>query len=266
MVDKFYTNPKVADRCIYHFTNTVSIQSSDILLEPSAGNGAFSNKLTNYTVYAYDIEPNHNSIIQQDFTTFVLPDEWKNKRIHVISNPPFGRQSGLAKKFIKKASLFASTISFILPKSFKKDSFRKTFPLDFHLEFEEDLPKNSFLIQDENGNFTISYDVPCVFQIWIRKDTTRAVTEPLVPNNFIFCEKSDNPHFSIRRVGGKAGDISENYLDKGITSHYFIRLLDERRKESFSRQFKQIVFTHDNTVGPRSISKQELIQHTNKFI
>ena len=52
------------------------------------------------------------------------------KKIHIIGNPPFGRQSSLAIKFIKKSAEFCDSISFILPKSFKKDSLKKHFPLN----------------------------------------------------------------------------------------------------------------------------------------
>ena len=88
-------------------------------------------------------------------------------KIHIIGNPPFGRQSSLVIKFIKKSITFCDSISFILPKSFKKDSLKKHFPLNFHLINEFDLPKKSFLIDNKE------HDVPCVFQIWIKKDIYR---------------------------------------------------------------------------------------------
>ena len=55
----------------------------------------------------------------------------KKGKIHILGNPPFGRQSSLAIKFIKKSSIFCDTISFILPKSFKKDSMKKIFSFIF---------------------------------------------------------------------------------------------------------------------------------------
>ena len=88
----------------------------------------------------------------------------KYDKIHIIGNPPFGRQSSLARKFIKKSCDFCDTLSFILPKSFKKDSFQKTFPLYFHLVYQVDLPEKSFQVNSKD------YNVPCVFQIWIKRD------------------------------------------------------------------------------------------------
>ena len=102
-----------------------------------------------------------------------------NYKIHLVGNPPFGRQSSLAIKFIKQSCKFCDTISFILPKSFKKDSLQKHFPINFHLEYEYELPKDSFIVGDK------SHDVPCVFQIWIKKDTNRQVQKRFIQINIV---------------------------------------------------------------------------------
>jgi hypothetical protein len=106
----------------------------------------------------------HNEIIKQDYL-MLDHSNFKNKfnNIHIIGNPPFGRQSSFAIQFIKKSCEFCDSLSFILPKSFKKDSLKKHFPLRFHLIFESDLPDKSFLVDG------VEHNVPCVFQIWQKK-------------------------------------------------------------------------------------------------
>ena len=42
--------------------------------------------------------------------------------------------------------MFCDTISFILPKSFRKSSNQRCFPLNFHCVAEIDIDKNSFTI------------------------------------------------------------------------------------------------------------------------
>ena len=165
-IDKFYTCPKVAKECIQHITYHVSINSDiDIVVEPSAGNGSFISEIKQIcqNTQFYDIEPEHELVVKQDYlllniSEIEFPD--LHTKIHVIGNPPFGRQSSLAIQFIKKSALFADSISFILPKSFKKDSMQKHFPPRFHLIFQSEIAPNSFL-QDDN-----CVNVPCVFQIW----------------------------------------------------------------------------------------------------
>ena len=261
-IDKYYTNPYVVTKCIQKIKQYISIQENDLIIEPSAGNGSFINDLQGISSNClfYDLEPEHPSIVQQDYlllNTTSISNTYSN--IHVVGNPPFGRQSSLAIKFIKHSSKFANSISFILPKSFKKDSMQKHFPLDFHLIFEQDIEENGFLVDDN------VYDVPCVFQIWQRKGENRSVSEKLIPKGFQFVKKSENPDIAFRRVGVYAGNVYTDISTKSEQSHYFIKF-DKKISESMIEQLNAIVFSsRDNTVGPRSISKQELMKHYNTF-
>jgi len=255
-LEKYYTKKNICEQYIKQFTQIVKPSLTDTILEPSAGNGSFSLILQDIfpNVLCYDIEPEHDTIIKQDFLS--LDTSSVNKPIHVIGNPPFGRQSSLAKKFIQKSCEFAISISFILPKSFKKDSFQKIFNSKFHLIFSEDVPVNSFLLNNH------SHNVPCVFQIWIRKELDRTTLSIQNPTYYSFVKKSEQHDFSIRRVGGTAGKLDRNTKNKSIQSHYFIKL--HHNIPDFEETYNQIVkFLHDNTVGPKSISKQELIRQLN---
>ena len=165
----------------------------------------------------------------------------------------------MAIKFIKKSCEFCNTLSFILPKSFKKESLKKTFPLNFHLVLEVNLPEKSFLVDNNE------HDVPCIFQIWEKKAHERKIIEKLEPLNFKFVKKTEEPDISFRRVGVNAGTIDTNINEKSIQSHYFIKFTKPLHEESVNideivESLKKIQFEHDNTVGPRSISKQELIK------
>lgn len=251
-IDKFYTNINVVDTIFTHIDTILGINKDDLVIEPSAGNGAFINvinKLSNDTIFL-DIKPEHPLIKEQNYLEFT-PDT--NKKIHIIGNPPFGRQSSLAIKFIKHSTSFCDTISFILPKSFKKDSMKKHFNPYFHLEFETDLLENSFLLNDT------TYNVPCVFQIWIKKDYKREIPLKLEPIGWKFVNKQDNPDISFRRVGVYAGKIDTEIESKSVQSHYFIKFEKDTNIDHLQLEFK----SSNDTVGPKSISKQELIKELN---
>ena len=168
IIDKFYTSPNIVNECIKLIKQKINIQATDLCIEPSAGNGSFINGIKSlFKIYKfYDLEPENNEIIKQDYLKYDYDTIIKNpdSKVHVIGNPPFGRQSSLAIKFIKKSCEYCDSISFILPKSFKKDSLKKHYPPNFHLICEYDLPKNAFIVDKK------VYDVPCVFRIWIKKD------------------------------------------------------------------------------------------------
>lgn len=107
-LDKFYTPKQVAKYCIDTFWRTCFDVTE--IIEPSAGNGAFSLQIPN--CIAYDLEPEHESIIRQDFLKLDLP--YKYGRL-IIGNPPFGDRNNLARSFYKKATELCDAIAFILP-------------------------------------------------------------------------------------------------------------------------------------------------------
>ncbi len=263
-IDKYYTKPSIVSECMKKVNELLHIQPMDIFIEPSAGNGSFISSIKSLGCkYAfYDIEPEHPEITKRDFlSNEPFPNPSEGGRCHIIGNPPFGRQSSIAIRFIKKATTFCDTISFILPKSFKKDSLKKTFPLTFHTICEMDLPTKSFLVNQEE------HDVPCVFQIWEKRNYERETVEKQLPKNFVFVKKDESPHISVRRVGVYAGQIDTNTSDKSIQSHYFIKFTNKKSiKENVKRLSNITYASASNTVGPKSISKQELIEKFNEFI
>lgn len=89
----------------------------------------------------------------------------------------------MALKFIKHAATFADSISFILPRSFKKDSLKNKIPLNFHLLYQVNLPKNIFFVGNKLSK------VPCVFQICEKKDFKRKKMLQLKSENFVFVKK-----------------------------------------------------------------------------
>jgi hypothetical protein len=265
-IDKFYTNSDVAKECLNHISQHIQINPiQDLIIEPSAGNGAFIQEISQQcqNTMFFDIEPEHDLIKKSDYLLLDCNSLTNTLgKIHVIGNPPFGRQSSLAIQFIKKSALIADSISFILPKSFKKDSMQKHFPLNFHLVFQSDLKDNSF-IQDGNP-----VDVPCVFQIWQKREEERQVVAKLDAdsNIFQFVKQDEQPDISFRRVGVNAGIIDDKDLDKkSFQSHYFIKFGPSINKKEFIKKMRQIEYTHDNTVGPKSIGKQEIIREVNKL-
>jgi len=262
-IDKYYTKPIVVKQCIKLIKKYINITENDLIIEPSAGNGSFIKKIkkisTNYEFY--DLEPEHDEVYKQDFLNFdhtKLKQKYTN--IHIIGNPPFGRQASLAIKFIKKCCLFANSISFILPKSFKKDSMKKSVDKNYHLIHEIDLLENSFLVNNAEC------DVPCVFQIWQYKEEIREIIDIKIPLNFKFVKKEDVPDISFRRVGVNAGIIMKEINEKSFQSHYFIKFTNDKTIDENIEKLKLIKFNFNNTVGPKSISKPELIDEFNKYL
>ena len=261
-IDKYYTKDNVVDWCLNFVKTYIQINSDDLIIEPSAGNGSFIKgiKSLSNNFRFYDLEPDNDEVVKQDYLLFDYDGKETFSKIHIIGNPPFGRQSSLAIKFIKKSCEFCDSVSFILPKSFKKDSLKKSFPLNFYLIFEIDLPDKSFLVDG------VEHNVETVFQIWEKKTTNRVVNEKLEPVNFMFVKKTENPDISFRRVGVNAGTIDEKKDEKSIQSHYFIKFTNGKSITDNINKLSTITYDFNNTVGPKSISKQELIFKFNPLL
>ena len=251
MKDQFYTNETVAKSCIQSIINLLPFTSDYLWIEPSAGNGSFLHNIpVSFQKIGLDLEPNAIDIVKQDYLKWIPPS---NKDIVVFGNPPFGRQSSLAKSFISKSCKFAKIIAFILPKSFTKPSMFNAFDLKFHLIHSTELDKDSFVI---NGS---KYDVPCVFQIWQKADTDRKIEEKINPSGFEYVKANETYHIVFRRVGGLAGRCYKNDGSVfSIQSHYFIKLNDDIvcYADTIIEKINNHTFP-SNTLGPRSLSKSE---------
>ena len=188
-----------------------------VFLEPSAGDGAFYKPLNNagVNVMGIDISPAFAGIKKQDFYDFD-GDLWrKGLPLVAVGNPPFGKISSEAIKFFNKVAEYSQVIAFVLPKSFRKLSIQKKLNKNFHLHFDDDLPKNSFF---KDG---VVWDVPSCWQIWVRKKRCRIDPIPPEVSHLIEYTKPEYADFSLRRVGGRAGKVLEG-TDYSPSSTYFI--------------------------------------------
>jgi hypothetical protein len=255
--DQFYTNRVISKKCVDLVIKHIPHVAKYTWVEPSAGTGSFTDALdSRYKRIAMDIDPKSDTVKNMDFL------EWKptvSGDVIVFGNPPFGKQSSLAKAFIKKSCTFANVIAFILPKSFTKPSMNNAFEDHFHLVHTHELEKNAFEV---NGK---EYDVPCVFQVWQKRDRKRRSTKSVEPVGFRYVKPGEVYDLAFRRVGVYAGRC---YLNDGrdfsVQSHHFIKL-DTDHIDVIMTKVNAHTFP-SNTVGPRSLTKTEINTVLNKII
>lgn len=259
-LDQFYTKPEIAKLCIEILKTEVNEENRAQFIEPSAGTGAFSSALEN--CISIDLDPKTSETIKADFLSIKKEDLslLEKEKVVIIGNPPFGRISSLAVKFFNHSTNFGNSIAFILPKTFKKQSIKRRLNPYFHLVFEQDVPKKSFIFNGEE------HDVPCVFQIWRRSHTKRDLSFVYESEYFSFVSQ-ENADFAIRRVGGKTGTIIWNYGSVSKSSHYFIKAKNIGPKELSilieKLDFKKYI---NSTVGIRSLSKSEIFTEFSNYL
>ncbi len=254
-LDKFYTKIDLSKNLI----KKIDFSKYDLVVDPCCGDGSFFSNIDHSNKIGIDISPDIEGVINHDFLTWDYSNiEINRSKVIVISNPPFGKQGSLAMKFIKRSSEFSDTIAFILPISFAKYSIKNRVPEYYHLEYEEILPDDSFLMDGSN------YSVKCVFQIWKLKSMKRNPIRPEKEVGFKYSNRN-NSDISIRRVGFYAG---KSWIDtnKSDQSHYFISLDDKSKILELVNYLNSISWNENLTVGPRSISKGELNPIINSFL
>lgn len=249
-LDQFYTNKDIALQCYEILKGLLkehNIKPSK-WLEPSAGAGAFFSIIEDEKL-GIDIDPKIEDVVKSDFLEYDL----QNEEYITIGNPPFGKNASLAIKFFNKCALSSQVVAFIVPKTFKKGSVQNKLDKNMHLVFEWDVPVNSFNIKKE------VVDVPCVFQVWIKKPELREKHEKaFVSVDFTFTDRH-LANFAFQRVGAKAGAIKgpEVFANIADASHIFI----SAEQPEVSKILKIIDWSDIkfNTAGNPSISKAELI-------
>ena len=133
--DKYYTPIDLAKYCINKTYEIIGKENITDIIEPSAGNGSFSNQIK---CIAYDLFPESKDIIQQDYLT--LNETYKKGRL-IIGNPPYGRCLNLAQKFYKKSVELGDYIAFILPISQLNNSNSM---YEFDLIYSEDFGEKEY--------------------------------------------------------------------------------------------------------------------------
>ena len=156
-LDQYYTSEKDMIYCVNKTLDILQENGYTVseFLEPSAGQGVFSNYLytSGKNVIALDIEPKAKGIIEADYLTYNL--EYMKDRL-IIGNPPYGTRLSLAKQFYDKSVQIGDYISFILPISQLNNT---QMMYKFDLLYSEDLGTLIF-----SGN----RKVHCCLNIYVR--------------------------------------------------------------------------------------------------
>ena len=224
-LDQYYTSEEDMNYCVNKTLDILQENGYTVseFLEPSAGQGVFSNYLatSGLNVIAIDIEPKSEDIIQADYLTYDI--KYKKDRL-IIGNPPFGSRLSLATKFYNKSVEIGDYISFILPIS-QLNNTKMMYKFD--LIYSEDL-----------GELIFSGDrkVHCCLNIYVRpksglnkKKTSKLKDVEIVRQD---SKKYDSFEFDIRMcywgdaTAGKILKDGERY-----SGEYKIKIHNEALKD-----------------------------------
>lgn len=253
-LDQYYTSEEDMNYCVNKTLDILQENGYSVseFLEPSAGQGVFSNYLatSGLNVIAIDIEPKSEDIIQADYLTYDI--KYKKDRL-IIGNPPFGSKLSLATKFYNKSVEIGDYISFILPIS-QLNNTKMMYKFD--LIYSEDL-----------GELIFSGDrkVHCCLNIYVRpksglnkKKTSKLKDVEIVRQD---SKKYDSFEFDIRMcywgdaTAGKILKDGERY-----SGEYKIKIHNEALKDKIITVLTNIDWKKEiKSTAMRKIQKHHII-------
>ena len=147
--DAYFTHPDDVEWCLHQLDRLYGLKGKTAL-EPAGANifvkAAPQLKWTTnelYPEFAQGETHNHNlDFAKADLSVLGRFD-------FVIGNPPYGRNSMLARKFVLRALEVSDIVAMVLPKGLRRHTiWDKYFPDDCKVVFEEPLPNSTFDLPD----------------------------------------------------------------------------------------------------------------------
>lgn len=260
-LEQYFTKDSLVKKCIDFTNSCFPIGNIDLIIEPSAGAGAFLSQLPSSKTIGLDISPLLPQIIKADYFDWQPP---RNKgSVLVIGNPPFGQRGSLAMRFLIKSFRFADCVAFILPRSFKKFTFQNRIPLHFHLAGEFDCDE----FETASG---VPVSVKSVFQVWVKKTIERE-TSSLKSSHADFemkhchlsriskemlAEVCEEYSFAIPQVGANFKPRDSKTITMG--SYWFIKPNVDSARSVFEKL--DFSFLHGMNTAFTSLSKKDIIR------
>lgn len=260
-LDQYYTSYDDMEYCVNKAWDVIKDLGYGVseFLEPSAGEGVFSNYLatSGLDVIAIDIEPKGEDIIKADFLTYDL--EYKEGRF-IIGNPPYGARLNLAQKFYKRAIELGDYIAFILPISQLNNT---QFLYEFDLVHSEDLGKLVFSNKKK---------VHCCLNVYVRPKNglNKKIPTKLKDITIIRQDKKgyEDIEFDIRMcywgdaTAGKILKEGESY-----SGEYKIIIHNKELKDDIINLLSTIKWENEiDSVAMRRIKQYHIIQVLKKYI
>ena len=264
-LDKYYTPQSFADYCIQKVIEVIGIENITELVESSAGNGAFLNSfekfLPNIPYQAYDIEPEDDRIVKQDYLELEM--EYKVGRV-VGFNFPFGKGNTLSVKFYKKSLKFGDYICSILPISQLNNNQQM---YEFDLIYSEDLKIckysdielhccfNIYKRNSEGLNVKRLYNLKCVDIVQTRKRNGN-VNKVIDINDY-------DISFCIRR-NGSFGKICYSIYDYNDIIH--IKIKNDIYRDLILHNIHELLNSHSGSISSKSIKTWQVYKYLKEKI
>jgi len=155
-LDQYFTKPEVVKLCLAQLGD---LSGYDLVIEPSAGSGAFLDAIEHERKIGVDLDPQHEDVLKANWLEYEVDSAFE--RVLVVGNPPYGRYHKLSSAFIRRALSFSNTktIAFILPNVYRKHTRQRIIPQDWRIVSITDLGRDCFTLDGKDYHVPTSFFV-----------------------------------------------------------------------------------------------------------
>ena len=168
----------------------------------------------------------------------------------VIGNPPYGKNSSLAVKFLNKAVELSNDIRMVLPRTFRKPSIINRLNPHLHLVSDSDVDDSAF--RDSI--------VACVQNWEVKEEKRDRIITYTEHKDFTFCKKAEADICLGRVGGGPTGKVFDEWENRSENSHYFLKVSSPEIIDNLRSLYKEFKCAALETVGCPSLSKDDCVK------
>ena len=202
----------------------------------------------NHSRHFYSIKQISDKItIVEDLQTLI---DQGMKFDYVVGNPPYGKNSNLAVKFLNKASELSDNIHMVLPRTFRKPSIINRLNPKLHLVSDVDVDDSAF--RDSI--------IACAQKWEVREEEREKIQTYTTHKDFTFCKKEEADICLGRVGGGPSGKIFDEWENRSANSHYFLKVSSPQVIENLKSLSKEFRSAALQTVGCPSLSKDDCVK------
>ena len=167
----------------------------------------------------------------------------------IVGNPPYGRNTSLAVKFLNKAIELTDNVHYVLPRSFRKPSILNRVHPNLHLTEDLDVADETF-----GGKI-----ITCLQRWELREDVRPRIQTRSTHPDFKFVPREEANLFVGRMGAGPSGKVlTENFVHYA-TTHFFLSVTEEVRDRLILLAPKFYAQARKSVVGVPNLSKNEMI-------
>ena len=281
--DRFFTRPDGVRKALSVLAEVCGpeLRDAKAVIEPSAGSGAFLAALAEAApcaeILAYDLAPmpTPQGLAQVTKLDFLkggkkVADDLAGRAAIVAGNPPYGRNSALAVRFINACAALphVDVVGFILPLAFTKASVQRRVRR-FVLERSVDLNASECTFNDHSRSAGAERVVPSCFQVW-RRGVPPPTPEPPTPRGWTYVKNTAAHRLQVIRAGGQAGRAFVAGERHAAVANYFLTFGDDLDAPALASAIneRRAVLLEDarRTTAAKSLAKPPLTMLVNALV